>query len=192
MDISCRRCALLKRLAIPLAVLLLGAAGIVVGVFSCSQVPDWKPVDPETGLHLTGDAVEVDISTYELKVTGKVDQELALSYEEILLLEPKVTATPDLVCPGYFVDTATWSGVPLKTILDMVVVDPDAAWVRMRSADGYTIKVELDVALDPQNYLAYELEGETLPVSAGYPLRAVFPDEEGNRWVKWLVELEVE
>ena len=183
---------MLKRLAIPVAVLLLGTAGILVGVFSCSEVPDWMPVDPDTGLHLTGDSVEVDIATYELRVTGKVDQELGLSYDDILLLRPKVTAAPDLICPGYFVDTATWSGVPLKTVLDMVALDPDAAWVRMKSADGYSIKVELDVALDSKNFLAYELEGETLPVSAGFPLRAVFPDEEGNRWVKWLVELQVE
>lgn len=186
------RCGLLKRLAIPLAVLLVGVAGIVLGIFCCDGETDWMPVDPETGLHITGKPVEVDIATYQLKVTGKVDKEVSLSYEEILLLEPKVTATPELVCPGYFVDVATWSGVPLATVLQMAEPDADASWVRMRSADGYSIKVELEVALDAKSFLAYELEGETLPVSQGFPLRAVFPEEEGNRWVKWLTELEVE
>ena len=46
-------------------------------------------LDPETGLHITGTPTEVDIASYRLKVTGKVDQELSLSYEEILDLTPE-------------------------------------------------------------------------------------------------------
>ena len=191
--LSSGRCALSKRLLVILvAIIVIAAAGILLGVFYFTDVPDWMPVDPETGLHITGEPVEVDIDTYRLEVTGKVDRELSLGYEEILLLGPQVTATPDLVCPGYFVDTATWSGVPFSTILGMVELDEDAAWVRMKSADGYSIKVELEVALAPSSFLAYELEGEPLPVSQGFPLRAVFPEEEGNRWVKWVVELVIE
>ena len=64
--------------------------------------------------------------------------------------------------------------------------------MRMKSADGYTIKVELEVALAPDSFLAYELDGKPLPVSQGFPLRAVFPGQEGNRWVKWIIELVVE
>jgi sulfite oxidase len=59
------------------------------------------------------------------------------------------------------------------------------------SADEYTVAVPLDAARDAKNLLAYELNGETLPVLHGFPLRAVFPDLPGNKWLKWLVEIKV-
>jgi DMSO/TMAO reductase YedYZ molybdopterin-dependent catalytic subunit len=167
------------------------ALGLVFGLKRCAGDTDFNEADPATGLHLTGTPTEVDISTYRLKVGGKVDKELELTYDEIRAL-PKVTGSPDLVCPGYFVDKATWSGVAFKSILDLAGVQPDAAWVRMKAADGYYSKVELKVALAPDSFLAYELDGKPLPVTQGFPLRAVVPGQEGNRWVKWIVELVVE
>ena len=179
-----------RRLVIPL---LIQAALCVVplGVSACADT-DYLDLDPNTGLHITGRPTEVDIASYRLKVSGKVDQEISLEYDEILGLAPKVTGSPDLVCPGYFVDKASWSGVPFKTVLDMAGVRPDAAWVRMKSADGFSIKVELEVALRPDSFLAYELEGQTLAVEHGFPLRAVLPGQDGARWVKWITELVLE
>jgi len=174
------------------AVLVVGVAlGLVFGLRRCVGDTDFNEVDPATGLHLTGTPTKVDISIYRLKVSGKVDKELSLTYDEIRAL-PKVTGSPDLVCPGYFVDKAAWSGVAFKSILDGAGVQPDAAWVRMKAADGYHSKVELGVALAPDSFLAYELNGKPLPVKQGFPLRAVFPGQEGSRWVKWIVELVVE
>jgi|WetSurMetagenome_2_1015567.scaffolds.fasta_scaffold93519_2 DMSO/TMAO reductase YedYZ molybdopterin-dependent catalytic subunit len=154
------------------------------------DIPGYTDVDPATGLHVTGTPQEVDVTTYRLKVTGKVDKELNLTYEEILGL-PKQTATPTLVCPGYFKDTAAWSGASLRTILDMAGVQPNAKSLVMSAADGYATTISLEDALLPQNFLAYELEGETLPALHGFPLRAVFPDRYGSYWVKWLTEIEV-
>jgi DMSO/TMAO reductase YedYZ molybdopterin-dependent catalytic subunit len=156
-----------------------------------SEVPGYLDVDPATGLTMTGTPTEVDVESFRLKVTGKVENELSLTYDEIRLL-PKVTASPRLECPGYFVDKATWSGVLLTTILDMAGVQPDASKLVMKSADGYSARIGLDVALAPDNFLAYELEGETLPVLQGFPLRAVLPERAGGEWVKWLIEIVVE
>jgi DMSO/TMAO reductase YedYZ molybdopterin-dependent catalytic subunit len=155
------------------------------------NIPSYLAVDPDTGLHMTGKPSVVDFASYRLKVTGKVDQELSLTYDELRLL-PKVTATPKLVCQGVFVDTATWSGVPLKTILEMAHVQSSAKSIRMKSADGYSTAISLEEALDPDNYLAYELAGRTLPILQGFPLRAVIPDMNGFAWVKWLTEISAE
>jgi DMSO/TMAO reductase YedYZ molybdopterin-dependent catalytic subunit len=156
-----------------------------------ADVPGYLDVDPATGLHMTGTPTVVEIASYRLKVTGDVANELSLTYDELRLL-PKVTATPELICPGFFVDTATWSGVPLNTILQMAEVQPEATQIRMKAADGYLSIIDLETALDPESFLAYELMGQTLPVLQGFPLRAVFPGRDGNRWVKWLLEIEVE
>jgi len=156
-----------------------------------SELPGYLEIDPATGLTMTGTPVEVDIDSYRLEVSGKVDNELSLTYEEIRLL-PKMTASPLLECPGYFVDQATWSGVPLTVILDTAGVHSDAYRLVMRAADGYSARIELDVALAPDNFLAYELDGETLPALHGFPLRAILPERAGGEWVKWLVEIVVE
>jgi DMSO/TMAO reductase YedYZ molybdopterin-dependent catalytic subunit len=146
-------------------------------------IPGYAELDPATGLHVTGTAQVIDVASYRLKVDGKVDRELSLSYDDLRRL-PKVTATPRLVCPGVFEDTATWSGVPLKTILDMAGVQPDATEIRMNAADGHWSVLALDKAFKPENFLAYELADQPLPVLHGFPLRAVLPDEYGSLWVK--------
>jgi len=61
----------------------------------------------------------------------------------------------------------------------------------MISADGYQADISLGVAMDQESFLAYELEGQPLPILHGFPLRAVIPSREGLYWVKWLVELKV-
>jgi len=156
-----------------------------------AEVPGYLEIDPAAGLTMTGTPVEVDIESYRLKVSGKVDHELSLSYDEIRLL-PKMTASPRLECPGYFIDINSWSGVPLTVILDMAGVHADASRLSMESADGYTAVIGLDVALAPDNFLAYEVDGKTLPVLHGFPLRAVLPERPGGEWVKWLLEIVIE
>ena len=124
-------------------------------------------------------------------MTGKVTSQLSLTYDELRGL-PKVTATPTLVCPGFFEDTATWSGVPLPG-------DPghgrSAAGreedLVMSAADGYGHDLSLEDALEPENFLAYEWRARHCRCLHGFPLRAVFPTSYGSYWVKWLVEIEV-
>jgi DMSO/TMAO reductase YedYZ molybdopterin-dependent catalytic subunit len=156
-----------------------------------AEIPGYAELDPATGLHVTGTPKVIDVETYRLKVDGKVEHELSLSYDDLRRL-PKVTATPTLVCAGYFEDTTTWSGVPLQTILAMAGVHPDATEIVMKAADDYYATLALDVALAPENFLAYEWMGQPLPALHGFPVRAVIPSEHGHRWVKWLLEIVVQ
>jgi len=160
-----------------------------------ATIPATNEVDPATGLHMTGKPVVVDLASYRLKVDGKVARELSLSYDDLRRL-PKVTARLTVVCSAamyvVFADTATWSGVALKTIFDMAGLQPDAKQITMKAADGYSDTLPLDGALQPDNLLAYAWMGQPLPVLHGFPLRAVIPHRNGYHSVKWLLEIVVE
>ncbi len=147
-------------------------------------------LDRATGLHVTGRAQVIDLASYRLVVGGKVDHPLQLTYDEIRCL-PKIETQAPLICVGAFEDEATWSGAQLKAVLDLAGVAADAHDINLVSADGYHVVVPLDSALEAQNLLAYEVDGQTLPVLHGFPLRAVFPDMTGGKWLKWLIEIEV-
>ena len=103
-----------------------------------------------------------------------------------------MTASPALECKGFFVDHATWSGASLATILEMAGLQPGAERIKMTSADGYSTALALETARAPENFLARELMGRPLPVLHGFPVRAIFPGQNGNFWVKWLTEITVE
>ena len=156
-----------------------------------AKIPGYDEVDPATGLHVQGTPMVIDLASYRLKVDGKVTRPLSLSYDDIRRLV-KVTATPELVCPGFFTDTANWSGASLKAILEMAGVQPDAKQIQMNGADGHYSYLELKYAVVPENFLAYQLRGQTMPVLQGFPLRAVLPGQTGSLWVKWLLEIVVE
>jgi DMSO/TMAO reductase YedYZ molybdopterin-dependent catalytic subunit len=147
-------------------------------------------LDPESGLHVTGRPQPIDLATYRLKVTGLVNNPLSLTYDELRCL-PKVTDSPELICPGVFIDEATWTGVPIKDILELAVVQPGATKLVLVSADGYEVNLSLETAMAGQNFLAYEVNGKTLPVRHGFPLRAVLPSMWGSYWLKWLVEIQI-
>ena len=154
-------------------------------------IPGYTELDTATGLHMTGKPIAVDLNTYRLKVSGLVDKPLEWNYEELRCL-PKVTVKASLECPGFFIDLTTWSGVPIAALLEKAGVKNNAKQIVMVSADGYQTYVPLYKALDEHNFLAYEWMGQPVPVLHGFPVRAVFPQETGFAWVKWLVEIRVE
>ncbi len=155
-----------------------------------ATVPGYAELDPTTGLHVTGGVQAIDLESYRLEVTGKVAQPLSLTYDELRCM-PKVEVQCTLICPGFFQDEATWAGASLDHVMARAGVQPDAEGLKLISVDGYVTEVSMKAAREGDNFLAYEWEGEPLPIIHGFPVRVVFPALEGNKWAKWLVEIEV-
>jgi len=146
----------------------------------------------DVGLHVVNSAlaVELDPLSFRLRVNGMVDHPLELTLDELRCM-PKTTATVRLTCQGFFIDTATYSGVPLLHLLQLARFQDGAKGLRLNGAEGYSTFVTLREALQADNFLAYQWEEQPLPIYHGFPLRAVIPGMLGYAWAKYLVEIAV-
>jgi anti-anti-sigma factor len=160
----------------------------------------------------------VDPSTWRLNVVGLVKRPLSLSLQDLVKM-PSQTQFVTLECAGNgrsmlspsvngeqwnlgAVSTAEWTGVPLAEVLDRAGVKGGATEVVFRGADsgkldasGEPIRFERSLSLDDaqgsEALLAYAMNGETLPIQHGYPLRVIVPGWYAVASVKWLTEIEV-
>ena len=66
-------------------------------------------------------------------------------------------------------------------------------WIRppVEKTPDFVKALEIDHALDGEVMLAYEMNGEDLPMLNGYPLRLVVPGYYGTYWIKHLHEITV-
>jgi sulfoxide reductase catalytic subunit YedY len=148
------------------------------------------PITPLEELHLTGLIPDVDLTQYRLTIDGLVKAPLSLSYRELFDFTT-VTETVLLICPGVFADNAEWSGIPISVLLSEAAVDSQASEVVFHAIGNYKQTLPLEIALQEDMFLAHTVNGQTLPIEHGYPVRLVAKGRYGNEWVKWVERIEV-
>lgn len=139
----------------------------------------------------------VDTATWRLTIDGLVDRPLTLSYAD-LLERPQVERVITMCCVsneigGPLVGTAVWRGVMLRDLLEEAGVDARATQVFSTSADGWTCGFPVAAALDGRDALVVlGMNGDTLPLEHGYPVRLVVPGLYGYvSATKWLERIEL-
>ena len=153
---------------------------------------------------------EVDASAYRLQVTGLVERPITLTLDE-LKARPKVEPTTVFECSGNsrglvhgMVGNATWAGAALIPLLAEVRPTADSREVYFWGADTGTEEIRgqeyeqnfaRSMSLEHVNetgpILAYEMNGEPLPVAHGFPVRLIVPGWYGIAQVKWLERIEL-
>ena len=157
---------------------------------------------------------EIDLTSYRLRVSGLLDQELSLSMDDIRAM-PGRELVFGFECSGNrgplngLSSNGRWAGVSLQTVLDSAGVQADAREFVFFGADhgeeevlfrGQTYTVDQqygrslrrDQALSPEPMLAYDLNGEPLTAHQGFPLRLLVPGWYGAPNVKYLSEIHVQ
>lgn len=134
--------------------------------------------------------IAIDLKTYRLKVSGKVGRPLSLSYDEVLK-HPSLTETVLLICPGFFSNNGRWTGVNLKSLLQEAQIKKEAQYIDISGAQGKNVRIPLKAFDQKKIFLAYRVNGETLPQKHGFPLRLVYKDAYGSDWVKYVGEIMV-
>jgi DMSO/TMAO reductase YedYZ molybdopterin-dependent catalytic subunit len=140
----------------------------------------------------------VERDTWRLKVTGLVDREIELTYDELVAL-PVIEQYVTIACVsnnvgGDLVGNAKWTGVSLRTVLDLAGVQSNADQLVGKSVDGFTAGMPVDWVMDESRVpmIAVGMNGEPLPRIHGYPARLVIPGLYGYvSATKWLTELQL-
>jgi sulfite dehydrogenase len=94
---------------------------------------------------------------------------------------------------------AIWRGVRLKDVLAKAGVKPEALEVVFDGADrganektpDFVKSLPVEIALDENTLIAFEMNGRPLPHWNGFPARLVVPGWTGTYWVKQLVSVKV-
>lgn len=130
-----------------------------------------------------------------LSVGGAVGSPFEIPYDD-LLRQPRKSLPVTLECAenpagGGLVSHAEWGGLSLAWLLGKAQPQPEAGYVRLRGAEGYSRTIPMAKALHPDTLLALTMNGERLPAAHGFPVRAVVPGWYGMDSVKWLQAIEV-
>jgi DMSO/TMAO reductase YedYZ molybdopterin-dependent catalytic subunit len=140
---------------------------------------------------------QLDFDTWTLNLHGKVNNAQTFDKNSLLQLAT-VDEYATLECvsnsiypPAGLISNAKWTGVPLAALLKQTGLLADSEYVVFRCADGYTVGVPIERALEPGALLAYKMNDVMLPNEHGFPLRAIVPGIYGMMNAKWITEIEV-
>ena len=161
---------------------------------------------------------EISADTWRLKIEGEVEAPFEISYNELRKMESR-TIHASLECAGNnriflepkvkgvqwelgAVGNASWTGVPLAALLERAKPKSSAIEVILDGADegqvdktptpsgniSYCRSLPLNKAR-ADVLLAYEMNGEKLSATHGFPLRAIVPGWYAMASVKWLTRI---
>jgi DMSO/TMAO reductase YedYZ molybdopterin-dependent catalytic subunit len=158
---------------------------------------------------------EVDVTAFKLTVRGHVNEAVSLSMADILAM-PRVEMAAVNQCSGNSrglfqprvpggqwengaMGNARWIGVRLRDVLDRAGVKSGAVAARFKGLDEALIEsaptfmksLDIDHARDGEVMLAYQMNGEQLPLLNGFPLRLIVPGWYSTYWVKMLNDIEI-
>jgi DMSO/TMAO reductase YedYZ molybdopterin-dependent catalytic subunit len=140
----------------------------------------------------------VDSSKWSLKITGMVEEEIEITFDELLAL-PLQERLITLTCVsnevgGDLIGNALWLGYPIRELLARAKPAAGADMVLSTSQDGFTASTPLEVLTDDgvDALLAVGMNGEPLPLEHGFPVRMVVPGLYGYvSATKWVTSLKV-
>jgi DMSO/TMAO reductase YedYZ molybdopterin-dependent catalytic subunit len=165
-------------------------------------------------------APPMDEASYRLRVDGAVRNPLSLTLEQLRQMPSETrTVTLECAGNGRVflvpqasgaqwglgaVGNAEWRGVPLHVLLERAGLDEDACEIVLEGADrgtpnhhpippepiSYARSLPRAKAMQEEVLIAYEMNGRELPLSHGYPIRAIVPGHYGMASVKWLTRIE--
>jgi DMSO/TMAO reductase YedYZ molybdopterin-dependent catalytic subunit len=132
----------------------------------------------------------INISDYNLVISGLVDRPQNLSYPQVLGFQA-YSKVVTLNCVEGWSATILWQGVLISDLIDRAGAQPAANTVIFTGSDGYTTSLPLDYVRNNHILLAYQMNNVTIPTEQGFPFMVVAEDKYGYKWAKWVTGIEL-
>jgi DMSO/TMAO reductase YedYZ molybdopterin-dependent catalytic subunit len=141
--------------------------------------------------------VETSFTDWRLTLDGLVMHPLSLSLAELRALPARSQITRHDCVEGWSA-IGGWTGVQLSLLLKSAVLLPQAKYLVFHCADNlgggpkglYYETIDLVDAVHPQTILAYDMNGQPLPVSHGAPLRLRLERQLGYKMAKYVMRIQ--
>ena len=153
-----------------------------------------QPDDPEY-LKLAAN----DFADWRLKIGGLVENELELSLADLRAMPSRTQITRHDCVEGWSC-IGKWTGVQLALVLDKAKLKPEAKYIVFTCADELEKTLDgtgryyeshgLEDAFHPQTILAYEMNGQPLPIPHGAPVRLRVERQLGYKQPKYIMKIE--
>jgi len=169
--------------------------------------------------HLDEIPTTVDLAEWRLEVTGNVEKPLRFRFSELLSRFPSSSVAAVNQCSGNSrsrlqprvpggqwgngaMGNAMWTGVRLAELLRAAGVKPGSLQVQFQGMDrgkgpaghgsnAFLKSLDLSNPVIEECLVAYEMNGEPLPLLNGFPVRLVVPGYFATYWVKALTDIRV-
>jgi len=133
---------------------------------------------------------------YRLEVGGLVEKPASFSLAELRALPSRTQITRHDCVEGWSA-IGKWKGVRFAALLEQVHPKPEARFVMFYCADPmdrdgtnpYYESIDMDDAFHPQTLLAYELNGQVLPIQNGAPVRLRVERQLGYKHAKYVMRI---
>ena len=168
------------------------------------KVADISPDFPLNGTSMPGgfpyfQMMVSQFATWRLQVDGLVRNPLSLSLAEIKALPARTQITLHACDEGWSA-IGQWTGVPLSHLLETAELKPEVRYIvfycldQLERSPGrsgfYYESLDLFDAFHPQTILAYGMNGQSLPVAHGAPLRLRVERQIGYKNAKYVTRIE--
>lgn len=166
--------------------------------------------------HMSQIVTRIDIDTFRLYVEGAVQKPLALSMNDLKIKFAADSIVALAICAGNSRSTFTprvpgtqwangsmgnakWKGVRLKDILKMAGANEKAVDVSFQGLDrpplpsmpAFIKSLTMSHAMEDEILVAYEMNGQPLPMLNGYPLKLIVPGWYATYWIGSLSNINV-
>ena len=137
-----------------------------------------------------GQVPDIDITRWTFVISGLVKPERRLDYAEFSSL-PRVRVFSDIHCVTTWsrLDNL-WEGVSTAMVPELVTILPEAKFVIVKSAGGFTTNLTRDDFFADDILLAMKHNGAPLTPEHGYPVRLVVPRLYFWKSAKWVNGIE--
>lgn len=130
------------------------------------------------------------LKQWSFRCFGLVEREASWTWEEFLKL-PRVEITSDVHCVTRWSKLDNlWEGVSTREVIGLAGPLPEAKFVIVHAAGGFTTNLTLEDFSAEDALLAVKHEGKPLTAEHGYPVRLIVPRLYLWKSAKWLEGLE--